>query len=273
MRVANHISNPENTCTTKSNNDSEIKPPRSPMTGRQDDRDHPLSCRWRLLTPDAYDALDLPPVRSKAMAVTRAQIIAEAYVIGRDDRDSWISYSRRDAFYTARRGRYWPKTFTYSAVVAGVDQLVAIGLLDHQKMAPGHRGEQSRFKASAKLLKLLNEKPVAIIHEPREEIVLRDNDGNWIDYTETEQSSRRRQRVQEINNGIVSPAIGLQGRTICEGDPVEVDGVRIGAASNQLYRVIQPGQLQPRRPPLRGLVAEYSVKEAGRHHDQRHADR
>jgi hypothetical protein len=211
------------------------------MTGWKNDRDHPLSCHWRPVAPDAYDALGLPPARSKVAAIMRAQIITEAFVVGRADKDSWISYSRREAFYTARRGRYWPKTFTYSTVVSAVDQLAASGLIDHQKMPPGHRGEQSRFKASGTLNKILNETPVTIIHEPREEIVLRDNDGNPIDYIETERSSRLRHNAREINEVIVSAAIGIQGGTICEGDPVEVGGVRIGAASNQLRRVFHRG--------------------------------
>ena len=152
------------------------------MTVRDDGRDHPLNRHWRPVAPDAYEGLGLPPARSKVMAITRAQIITEALVVGRSDDDSWISYSRRGAFYAARRGRYWPTTYTYSTLVPAVDQLAACGLLDHQKMPPGHRGEQSRFKASGKSIKLLNQAPVAIIHDPHEVIILHDKDGNLIDY-------------------------------------------------------------------------------------------
>ena len=171
------------------------------------------------------------------MAITRAQIITEALVVGRSDDDSWISYSRRGAFYAARRGRYWPTTYTYSTLVPAVDQLAACGLLDHQKMPPGHRGEQSRFTVSGKLIKLLNQAPVAIIHDPHEVIILHDKDGNLIDYDETERSARMRHNVQEINEAILSAVIGIQGRAICEGDPLEVRGVRFGAATHQLHRV------------------------------------
>jgi hypothetical protein len=211
------------------------------MTELGDNRDHPLCCHWRPVAPDAYVALGLPPARSRAAAVARAQIITEAFVVGRSDNDSWISYSRREAFYTARRGRYWPTTYTYSTVVPAVDQLAASGLLDHQQMPPGHRGEQSRFKASVKLIKLLSQAPLTVIHDPREVIILRGKDGNLIDYDETERSSRLRRNVREINEAILSAAIGIQDRTICEGDPLELGGVRIGAASNQLHRVFNRG--------------------------------
>src|SRR5258708_3885838 len=81
------------------------------MSGRIDHtRDHPLSRHWRPIDPDAFHALRLPPARSRAAAITRAQIIPEAFVVGRADPTVWISYSRRRAFYTGRE-RYWPPKF------------------------------------------------------------------------------------------------------------------------------------------------------------------
>ena len=95
------------------------------------DRDHPLSCHWRPVAADAYDALGLPPSRSRTAAIARAQIITEAFVVGRADKDGWVSYSRRREFYRERSGRYWPTTYTYDTVIPVVDQLAASGLLDH----------------------------------------------------------------------------------------------------------------------------------------------
>lgn len=136
------------------------------MTSPADNRDHPLSCHWRPVVPDAYDALSLPPVRSKAAAIARTEILTEAFVIGRADAKAWVSYSRRRAFYAVRRGRYWPTTYTYDTVVPAVDQLAGLGLLEHEKMTPGHPGRQSRFKAASELIKLLNQAPLAIVHDP-----------------------------------------------------------------------------------------------------------
>lgn len=97
--------------------------------------------------------------------MARAQIITEAVVVAHADKDSWISYSRREGFYTARTGRYWPTTYTYSTVVPSVDQLAACGLLDHERMPPGHRSWQSRFKASDELIKFFG--PNAACCDPR----------------------------------------------------------------------------------------------------------
>jgi hypothetical protein len=38
------------------------------------------------------------------------------------------------------------------------------------------------------LMKRLNEAPLAVIHDPHEVILLRDKEGNLIDYRETERS-------------------------------------------------------------------------------------
>jgi hypothetical protein len=136
----------------------------------EDTFDHPLSCNWRPTDPDAFAVLNLPPTRSKAAAITRTQIIAEAFVVGRADPGAWISYSRRRAFYAARQ-RYWPVPYSYDTVVPTVDQLAALGIVEHQKAATGERGWQSRFKASVELIQRLSAAPVTILHDPHELIV------------------------------------------------------------------------------------------------------
>ena len=105
-----------------------------------EDRDHPLTFHWRPVSPNAYEGLHLPPANSKAMAIARVQIITEAFVLGRANPDQWLSYSRRKKFYAEHRGRYWPRTYTYSTVVPTVDQLAALGLLENEIMPPGNWG-------------------------------------------------------------------------------------------------------------------------------------
>ena len=105
-----------------------------------EDRDHPLSFHWRPVSPNAFEGLHLPPAGSKATAIARVQIITEAFVLGRADPRHWLSYSRRKEFYAERRGRYWPKTFTYSAVVPTVDQLAALALLEKEIMPTRNLG-------------------------------------------------------------------------------------------------------------------------------------
>ena len=211
------------------------------MSTRSDERrDYPLSYHWRPVVPDAFEALHLPPLRSRA-AIARAQILTEAYIIGRADSDDWISYSRRRSFYAAHRGRYWPPTFTFDTVVPAVNSLATNGLLDHEKMPSGNLGRQSRFKASAELIKLLNRDPFQVVHDLHEHIMLRDEDGKLVDYSESERSHLWRRNVQNINEAILSEAIGLRGNTVYEGDPLQVANLNFGAASCQLHRVFNRG--------------------------------
>ena len=206
-------------------------------------RDHPLSGHWRPIDPDAFQALRLAPAKSRAAAITRAQIIAEAFVVGRADPAAWISYSRRRAFY-ASRPRYWPPTYTYDNVVYVVDQLSADGLLEHQKAAPGELGWQSRFKATSELVNELSGAPIAILHDPYEVVVLRDADGNLIDYRDTDLTTRWRRRLASINEGLRAAAIGLQGRIIRAGDPLRVGPVNLGAVHSDLHRVFNRGSFK-----------------------------
>ena len=167
----------------------------------------------------------------------RAQILTEAFVVGRADPDGWISYSRRYEFYAARRSRYWPTTYTFDTIVPAVDQLAAAGLLDHEKMPSGSRGRQSRFRASPELHKRLSDAPLAVLHDPHELVILRDHEGNLVDYSDTERSRRWRRNIEEINEGIMSAAIELRSGLVRNGDPLQVGKSKIGAASNKLYRV------------------------------------
>jgi hypothetical protein len=193
-----------------------------------DDRDHPLSCHWRPVAPDAFESFDLPSVRSRAAVLGRAQIITEAFVVGRADPDGWISYSRRYEFYAARRSRYWPTTYTFDTIVPTVDQLAAAGLLDHEKMPSGNRGRQSRFRASPELHKRLSDAPLAVLHDPHELVILRDHEGNFVDYSDSERSRRWRRNIEEINEGIMSAAIKLRSGLVRNGDPLKVENPRSG---------------------------------------------
>src|SRR5215813_83447 len=189
------------------------------MTDRDGDRDHPLGCHWRPVAADAFAALDLPPARSRAAATVRNQILAEALVIGRADPDRWISYSRRREFYAVRRSRYHSGTYTYDLIVPAVDHLDALGLLDHQRMPPGNLGWQSRFKASHALLEILNQSPPVLVHEPKECILLRDQDDSPVPYADTDQTRRWRRNLKKINEALLSVTLALNGRPVRKGEP------------------------------------------------------
>lgn len=202
------------------------------------DRDHPLTCRWNT-DPDALSPLGLPPLRSKLATMARAQILTEAIVRRRADPGSRISYSRRKEYYANQAARYRPPTYTYSAIVPTVDQLAALGILGHMKMPPGNLGWQSQMWASDDLIMGL---PIPVTYRLRELIVLRDGDGEAVDYKETRQTEQMRRRLQEINEGIASVSLGLGGNPIRDGDPVQIERANVGAATHQLHRVFNHGK-------------------------------
>jgi hypothetical protein len=191
-----------------------------------DNRDRPLTLNWSPAEPDAYDRLGLPKLTANAMRA-RDQIISEVLVAGPDH---YISYSRRREFY-AHHQRYHRPTYTYRAIVPAVDQLAAEGLLDHEKMPPGHRGYQSRFCASDVLLKELAK--VKVVYEPLETIVLRDRDGCLVNYRDTPLTKDMRRRLETINERLVTQEIAIKGRVIREGDCLDNGG----RARAKLHRV------------------------------------
>jgi hypothetical protein len=175
---------------------------------------------------DCLKLRDLSPLAMKA----RTQIITESLVAGNRS----ISYSRRCAFYTESQ-RYYRPTYTYRAIVSAVDQLAVEGLIEHEKMRPGHRGFQSRFRAAPDLLKALS--AVEVQYKPLELIVLRDADGNPVDYRDNRETRAMRRRLTELNEGLLSQQIGLRGRIIREGDELDNGG----RAQAQLHRVFHRG--------------------------------
>jgi hypothetical protein len=192
-------------------------------------RDRPLSLNWLPAEPEAYDCLGLPKLSRNAM-VARNQIIAEALAAGPD---RFVSYSRRAGFYN--QGRYYPPTFSYRAILPAVDQLAGEGLLDHQKMPPGHRGYQSRFRASELLLKELED--TRVIYEPLEIIILRDADKCSLEYRDNRDTRQMRDRLELINEALGSQNIAVAGRVIREGDRLDNGG----RARVQLHRVFNRG--------------------------------
>jgi hypothetical protein len=196
---------------------------------REGMRDKPLTLNWAPLDHHAYDCLKLPdlnPLATKA----RTQIITEVLVAG----NRFISYSRRKTFYTENQ-RYYRPTYTFRAVIPAIDQLAQEGSIEHNKAAPGGRGFQSRLRATPDLLKELAR--AQVIYKPLELIVLRDADGNPIDYRDNRDTRAMRKRLAELNEALASQQIGLGDRIIREGDCLDNGG----RAQAQLDRVFHRG--------------------------------
>jgi hypothetical protein len=192
-------------------------------------RDKPLTMNWGPVEPDAYDSLGLRDLRPLAMTA-RKQIITEVLVAG----NRFTSYSRRRAFYTESQ-RYYRPTYSYRGIIPAVEQLAIEGLIEHEKVPPGHRGFQSRFRATPDLLKELS--AVQVQYKPLELIVLRDADGNPVDYQDNRETRAMRKRLTELNEALLSQQIGVGDRIIREGDRLDNGG----RAQAQLHRVFHRG--------------------------------
>jgi hypothetical protein len=197
----------------------------------EDNRDRALTLNWRPSEPGSYDHLRLPDLGSPNAMKARDQIMTEAVVSGL----RWISYSRRWPHY-ANHKRYYRPTFSYRAVIPAIEQLAREGLIEHEKMPPGHRGFQSRFRASSALLTETKEtKP---LYEPLEIILLRDSNGDLVDYRDNRKIRAMRSRLTALNEGLASQQVALDGRVIHEGDILDNGG----RARAQLHRVFHRGE-------------------------------
>jgi hypothetical protein len=192
-------------------------------------RDLPLTLNWTPLDPHAYDFLGLPKLNPLATK-ERTQIITEALAAG----DRFISYSRRNTFYSQGQ-RYYRSTFTRAAVLPAVAQLTDAGLLEHERVPQGHRGFQSRFRASPTLLTETTK--VELVYEPMEIIIVRDVNGIAIDYRDNRHTRAMRRRLEGLNERLVAQQIGLDGRIIREGDRLDNGG----RAQVQLNRIFHRG--------------------------------
>jgi hypothetical protein len=195
-----------------------------------EERDKSLTMNWLPAKPDMFDALRLPRLPRRKAMIARDQILAEALVAG----DRWISYSRRKLTYSRPR-RYVRSAFTYRSIVPVIDQLAAEGLLDNQRMPSGHRGFQSRFRASDALLRELER--ASVIYVPKESIILRDLNGDLIDYRDNDDTVRMRSNLAAINEVLTSQEIALAGKIIREGDRLDSGG----RAIVQMHRVFNRG--------------------------------
>lgn len=117
--------------------------------------DRPLSFHWRT-DEEAIAGLGLPRARSARQAAARNAIITEACIAALFGQ--WVSYSRSKAFWDPALQRYHGTAYTYDNVVRTVDELAALGLLDHDKAQPRAHlttGRQSRLRASGSLMAAL----------------------------------------------------------------------------------------------------------------------
>jgi hypothetical protein len=180
---------------------------------------------WRPAQVEELQAsLGLRPGRTRDINTVMGYVLGQTLVTYRADPDSWISYSRNQNWYRHHgRQQYFPVPTAYASMLSAVDQLASTGLIDHRKSAPGSRGQQSRFRGTAELLRLYNEHPTPLICTPRERIILRDAHGTAAAYKNSRDTDRWRKQVLAFNEGLITARIELDGKIIKEGDAVWVN--------------------------------------------------
>src|SRR5262249_25979833 len=140
-------------------------------------------------------------------------------------------------FYAERR-RYWPARCMYASVISVIDELADLGLFEHERMPPGNLGWQSRFRATAELIRMFTDQPpLRLTCDRRERIILRDSKGRPLGYDDTEATHRMRGRLTTLNEALTSIVVALDGEVIAEGAPLTTTQNRIGAATLTLHRV------------------------------------
>jgi hypothetical protein len=161
-----------------------------------------------------------------------------AIKVFREDPQRWISYSRNKNWYRwAMRWRYWPVRSMYASMISAVDQLAAADLIENHIAPPGNLGEQSRFRATSKLMALVEESRISLILDRPEIIILRDADKHPISYEETRETGRMRRALEEYNGSAASLHVCVAGQKIIEGEPLVVGETCTGAATLQAYRM------------------------------------
>lgn len=175
------------------------------------DKDEPerqahLSLRWetRHVWKDAARVLGLKAKPENAAAIAIA-LYAEHHGSGRR-----TSYSRAKTHYDLPR-RYRSRLYSYRSVVGAVDQLDALGLIEHDRRPPGRRGWQSAMRAKPELIVALGEvmAPADLrMQALREPLLLRDEEGELRDYSDNRETHRMRREIQEQNEAVLGANLG-----------------------------------------------------------------
>lgn len=201
---------------------------------------------WRPREIEELQAsLGLRPGQTRDINTVMGYVLAQAIVTYRADPERRISYSRRAAWYAEpRRQQYFPVRNAYAGMTSAVDQLAFVGLLDHDKAAPGDMGHQSTFRGNAALWRAYNENPTPLMCTPRERIILRDASGAPAPYKNSRDTDRWRKQVHRFNETLSDARIEYDGKIIREGDSVWVkdsdsDDERMiwGTATLSLHRI------------------------------------
>ena len=206
-------------------------------------RDQPLTFRWRT-DLRAIAALGLAPARTSRHDDARNAVLTEAELAY--ERNSWVSFSRRPAWYVGRH-RYYGHSYGYEPVLSAVADGVNAGLLEERRASPRTRGRQSRFHGTPLLHAFLSGAPIRPhLHEV---IWLRDDRRRLINYGETTLTRRLRKEIEAINTVMAEIEVDLAGP----------DVQRVGS-----YWIVSGTGLLPAAPRVRRVFNRGSFHKGGR---------
>jgi hypothetical protein len=206
-------------------------------------RDLPLSFHVRT-EPRVIATLGLPPARSWRHEDARNAVLTEAKLAY--ERNKWVSFSRRPAWYVGR-DRYYGDSCRYDPVLSAVADGVNAGMLQEERASPGSRGDQSRLRATPLLHALLSEAPVR--SQVHESIWLRDDRRRLVNYADTALTRRLRREIEAVNDIMAGIEVDLAGP----------DVQRVGS-----YWIVSGTRLLPAAPRVRRVFNRSSFRKGGR---------
>jgi hypothetical protein len=165
-----------------------------------------LSLRWE--TRGLWDGIN-DAIRPRRRSETLAAICLALHVEA-EGQARWTSYSRSKPHYERPR-RYGVPLYGYRGVVGAVDELDSLGLIEHDRRPPGIRGWQSAVCPRPELLDvfrtaLAETRPT--LQRLREPILLRNDDGELIDYRDTRETNRMRRELDAQNEALAGADLG-----------------------------------------------------------------
>lgn len=173
----------------------------TPHTPPEGHCDFPLDFHWRT-KPGFIAAAGVSLAGHPRAQEARNSIMTSLVLAGLAGRDRWVSYSRSKRFYQSL-ARYEGTAYTYDRVLAVVDELGEMGLIEEQRALPSKEpsGWQSRMRATDRLLAAFDGAPVEHVG-PRDVLELRDEAGNRMQYLDTERTRRLRRAVEARNEAL-----------------------------------------------------------------------
>ena len=149
--------------------------------------------------------------------------------------NGYTAYSRSPNSYAAG-SRYNKLRIAYRPLMRVIDGLAELGLIEHHKgfhdRRPGGQGRQSRMRATPALIRLIERHSVTqdMIGraEGEEVIILRDANGDDIEYAETDETRRMRTFVSAYNAALARADIQLspEGIALAQAEGVIIDRSR-----------------------------------------------